>query len=78
MENDFHKQVYFENGWGVDVVSHRHSYGGEKGFFEVAVIDSDGEIRYDSGITEDVIGWLDFAGVADILVQVKELPKRVG
>lgn len=73
--NDFHKRVFFENGWGVSVVSHRHSYGGAQGLFEVAVMDKNENIRYDSGITPDVIGWLDFAGVADIMVQVKKLPK---
>lgn len=77
MTNSFHKRVFFENGWGVSVISHRHSYGGAQGLFEVAVIDSDEKIRYDSGVTRDVIGWLDFAGVADVMVQVKELPKRV-
>ena len=77
--NSFRKRVYFENGWGVSVVSHRGSYGGAEGLFEVAVIDTDDNLRYDSGITPngDVIGWLDFRGVADTMVQVKELPKRV-
>lgn len=75
--NSFHKRVYFENGWGVSVVSHRHSYGGKEGLFEVAVIDHDNNLRYDSGVTEDVIGWLDFADVCNIMVEVKELPKRV-
>jgi hypothetical protein len=77
MANDFRKHVCFENGWCVSVVSHKGSYGGDAGLFEVAVLDVDGDIRYDTPITKDVIGWLDFAGVADILVQVKELPKRV-
>ena len=74
--NSFHKRVYFDNGWGVSVVSHRGSYGGLEGLFEVAVIDHDDNLRYDSGVTTDVIGWLDFRGVADVMVQVKELPKN--
>ena len=77
MANEFFKKVFFENGWGVSVVRHERSYGGAEGLFEVAVIDHDGEIQYDSGITRDVIGWLDYRGVADVMVQVKELPKRV-
>ena len=74
--NSFRKRVYFENGWGLSVVSHRGSYGGLEGLFEVAVIDHDDNLRYDSGVTGDVIGWLDFAGVADVMVEVKELPKN--
>jgi hypothetical protein len=74
--NSFHKRVYFENGWGVSVVSHRGSYGGAQGLFEVAVIDTDDNLRYDSGVTGDVIGWLDFADVAATLAEVKELPKN--
>ena len=76
MPNEFIRKVFFENGWGVSVVSHERSYGVAEGLFEVAVIDHDEEIQYDSGITPDVIGWLDFRGVADVMAQVKELPKR--
>ena len=76
MANEFFKKVFFENGWGVSVASHKNSYGGDEGLFEVAVIDSDGELRYDSGVTEDVFGWQDFSGVADIMVRVKQLPKN--
>lgn len=77
MANEFIKKVFFENGWGVSVVSHELSYGGAEGLFEVAVIDHNEEIQYDSGVTSDVIGWLDFRGVADVMVQVKELPPKV-
>lgn len=76
MANEFFKKVFFENGWGVSVVSHKNSYGGAEGLFEVAVIDHDENLRYDSGITADVIGWLDFRGVADVMVEVKQLPKN--
>ena len=75
MANEFFKKVFFENGYGVSVVSHKNSYGGDEGLFEVAVIDHDENLRYDSGVTEDVIGWLDFRGVADVMVEVKQLPK---
>ena len=76
MANEFIKKVFFENGWGVSVVSHSRSYGGAAGLFEVAVIDHDENLRYDSGVMGDVVGWLDFRGVADIMVKVKELPKN--
>ena len=73
--NNFCKQTFFENGWGVSIVSHRGSYGGEKGLFEVAVLDHKKNFRYDSGVTQDVIGWLDFADVAKVIEEVKALPK---
>jgi hypothetical protein len=49
------------------------SYGGSNGLFEVAVLDKDGNIAYNTTVTNDVVGWLDFAGVADILNKIKEL-----
>jgi hypothetical protein len=36
----------------------------------------DGKIVYDTPVTNDVIGWLDFAGVATILKDIEELPPR--
>jgi len=74
--NSFHKRVYFENGYGVSVVSHRGSYGGLEGLFEVAVIDHNDNLLYDTPITGDVIGWLDFRGVSDVMIEVKSLPKK--
>lgn len=71
--NEYRKVYEFENGYGASVVSHFGSYGGGEGFFEVAVMNKDG-ICYDTPITGDVIGWLDFAGVAEILEKIKNLP----
>ena len=66
-------RMMFENGFGVSVVSHTYSYGGKDGLFEVAVLGKDGDISYDTPITNDVIGYLDPDGVADIMEQVQEL-----
>ena len=77
-KNWYQNVVKFPNGYAASIISKFDaSYGGKKGLFEVAVIDHDENLRYDSGVTEDVIGWLDFAGVADVMVQVKELPSKV-
>jgi hypothetical protein len=70
--NNYHKVFKFDNGYEASVVSHPMTYGGQDGLFEVAVI-KDGEIVYDTPVTNDVVGWLDFAGVADILNQIKAL-----
>ena len=70
--NGYHKVFKFDNGYGASVICHFGTYGGDKGLFEVAVM-KDGEIVYDTPVTNDVVGWLDFAGVADILNQIKAL-----
>jgi hypothetical protein len=70
--NDYHKVFKFDNGYSASVVSNAMIYGGKDGLFEVAVM-KDGKIVYDTPVTNDVVGWLDFAGVADILNQIKAL-----
>ena len=72
---DYQNIVAFSNGYAASVVSNSYSYGGNKGLFEVAVM-YDGEIVYDTPVTNDVIGFLDFKGVADTLVQIENLPYR--
>jgi hypothetical protein len=71
--NDYKQVFKFDNGYGASVVSNAMSYGGSKGLFEVAVLDKDGNIAYNTTVTNDVVGWLDFAEVADILNKIKEL-----
>ena len=66
-------RMVFENGYGVSVVSHTHSYGGRKGLFEVAVLGKDGDISYDTPVTDDVIGYLNPEEVTDTMKQVQEL-----
>ena len=66
-------QMVFENGYGVSVVSHTHSYGGTKGLFEVAVLGKDGNLTYDTPVTSDVIGYLNPEEVTEIMDQVQSL-----
>lgn len=66
-------RMSFENGYGVSVVSHTYSYGGKDGLFEVAVLGKDGDLTYDTPVTNNVIGYLDPEGVTDIMKQVQEL-----
>lgn len=75
--NDYQKIYKFGNGYGASVVCNSMSYGRDKGLFEVAVLDLAGDIVYDTPVTNDVVGFLDFAGVADILQQIQNLPKNV-
>ena len=66
-------RMHFENGYGVSVVSHSYSYGGRDGLYEVAVLDSDDNLTYDTPVTNDVIGYLTEEDVTDVMKQVQEL-----
>ncbi len=66
----------FPNGYGVSVIKSPMSYGGNLGYWELAVIRGtidDWHICYDTPITLDVIGNLTSQGVESFLKQVEEL-----
>jgi hypothetical protein len=58
----------FPNGYGASVIS-------GKGIrqFEVAVLEADGSLCYDTQITDDVISGLDVEGVYKILDKISHL-----
>jgi len=66
-------RLQFDNGFGVSVVSHTFSYGGKDGLFEVAVLDKDGKLTYETSVTNDVIGYLEPHEVSEIMEQVQNL-----
>lgn len=67
------QKVYsFPNGYGASVIKHKGSYGGNVGLWELAVL-KEGELCYDTEITNDVIGHLNDPEVDRILNQIKEL-----
>ena len=63
----------FDNGYGASVVHHSNSYGGKQGLYEIAVLDSGGDLCYSTSITEDVIGYADEAKVLDTLHRIRML-----
>jgi len=69
--------VHFTNGYGASVITGKGSYGGDMGLYELAVLeiteDYSWDICYDSGLTEDVIGFLNEEQVTSILKQIEEL-----
>ena len=75
-EGHYHKQYYYSNGYGASVLWGGSSYGVNEGLFEVAVLDASGSIVYDTPITSDVCGFLNFGQVADVLQQIRNLPVR--
>ena len=50
-------RIQLPNGWGASVIRGPYTYGGREGLWELAVTD-DQRIRYDTPITDDVLGWL--------------------
>lgn len=68
------QRIYkFENGFGASVVKHKHSYGGKKGLWELAVLDADSELCYSTDITDDVIGHLNDPQVDEVLGRISRL-----
>ena len=71
-------RISFDNGWGASVIKGQYSYGGRSGLYELAVLDYNGEISYDSGITSDVFGHLTTEDVTEILIKIQKLyPPKV-
>ena len=66
--------MMFDNGYGVSVVKSDYSYGGRSGLYELAVLDSDGEITYGTHITDDVLGFLTPEDVTRHMIEIQELP----
>ena len=69
-----HGWIYeFENGYGASVIKHDASYGGKQGLYEIAVLDSKGDLCYDTPITDDVIGYANEEKIKDTLDRIKSL-----
>ena len=66
-------RITFDNGYGASVVKHEFSYGGKDGLYELAVLDSNGDLTYDTPITNDVIGYLRPEDVTDVMEKIQKL-----
>lgn len=74
----YHEQIMFANGRGISIIN--DGYGRESGLFEICVIGPNGDLDLDSPLTEEdggVKGWLDVAGVLDMMQQISQLPKAI-
>lgn len=67
------KRYKFSNGYGASIVRHSFSYGGDKGLWELAVLDKKGNLDYSTPITGDVIGWLTEEEVEELLDKISML-----
>ena len=64
--------ITFENGYGASVVCTPHTYGGDKGLYELAVF-KDGHIHYDNAVANgDVVGYLRPEDVSDAMLVIQK------
>ena len=71
-------KIFFPNGYGASVIRSEHSFGGNRGLYELAVLKGgewDSKLCYDTYLTKDVIGHLDEEGVSNILQMISNLDK---
>ena len=66
-------RIEFDNGYGASVVKTPYTYGGDKGLYELAVLDNEGNLTYDTPVTNDVIGYLRPEDVTDVLAKIQQL-----
>lgn len=66
--------MIFDNGYGVSVIRGPYSYGGKLGLYELAVLDRDGLITYETPVTSDVIGYLKPEDVTKHMIEIQQLP----
>lgn len=65
----------FNNGYGASIVQHSFSYGTEMAIVRFYGSDMDDfHISYDSGITDDVLGYLSPADIDHYLDLIERLP----
>ena len=72
------KLYKFTNGYGASVVKGEHTYGGDEGLWELAVLafDTNGDFSlcYTTPITSDVEGHLSDDKVEELLAKIEALP----
>ena len=67
------RKYKFPNGFGASVVMGPYSYGGTSGLWELAVLDANGDLTYDTPVTEGVLGYLSESEVDIALDQIEAL-----
>ena len=64
--------LYFENEYGISVITGKGAYSNSENPYEIAVL-YNGEITYNTDITDNVIGWQNEDNVTDIMKKIQEL-----
>lgn len=68
IHNGYQLIFSFKNDYGASVIEHDHSNG-----LEIAVLDGDGKITYDTPITDDTLGYLSHVEANAILEEISKL-----
>ncbi len=68
--------IKFNNGYGASVIRTKGSYGGTAGLYELAVLDQEGELCYNTPITSDTLGWLKEDDVTAALQRIEALKMK--
>jgi len=66
-------ELYFDNGYGVSVITGASAYSNKDAPYELAIMWAGGIVRF-TGITDDVLGWLTEEDVTTYMIKVQELP----
>jgi hypothetical protein len=66
-------RIEFENGYGASIVKGEYTYGGKDGLYELAVLNNNGDLIYDTPVTSDVEGYLSEDDVTKLLEQIQKL-----
>ncbi len=72
MGDGIQAKMNFNNNYGVSVVKTSFSYGGNSGYYEIAILYK-GEITYNTHITDDVIGWQTEENITEVMEKVQKL-----
>lgn len=63
----YHRVEKYDNGYSASIICHKGSYGNQQMLFEVGILNKNGDF------VEEPTGWLDFAGVANLLEKVRNM-----
>lgn len=66
-------KVKFLNNYGASIITGPFTYGGPDGLYELVVLHH-GSLCYDSGVTNDVEGYLTTEEVTELLNKIEALP----
>lgn len=73
---EYRKRVQISSDIFLSVIRSSYSYGGSEGLYEVAIMSKEGDFithRFFPEHTDDVIGWLTFDNVAEVIEEVEKL-----
>ena len=65
--------VRLDNGLEISIVKHHHSYGGEKGLYEIGVFGLNGQMKHIDAWDDQVKGWLTSENIDKELAMLQKL-----